>query len=175
MVCCLRAPSHCLNQFRVIINEVLWHYDHFRTDCSGCHFVRWVWKTHLQNYFCMTNELFCGNYYPTQTLPVIQFAGWKPNEVSLCFTPSSRHHSDVIMSTMASQITSLMIAYSTVYWGVVQRKHQSSVSQAFVREFTGDWWIPRIKDQYRGKCFHLMTSSWKYYFVDLISIPNLMA
>ena len=29
-------------------------------------------------------------------------------------------------------------------------------------EFTGDRWIPRTKGQYRGKCFHLMTSScWK--------------
>ena len=27
-------------------------------------------------------------------------------------------------------------------------------------EFTGDRWIPRTKDQWRGKCFHLMTSSW---------------
>ena len=27
------------------------------------------------------------------------------------------------------------------------------------REFTGDRWIPRTKDQLRGKCFHLITSS----------------
>ena len=37
------------------------------------------------------------------------------------------------MGTMASQITSLTIVYSTVYSGVDQRKHQSSVSLAFVR------------------------------------------
>ena len=29
-------------------------------------------------------------------------------------------------------------------------------------EFTGDWWIPRTKGQWRGKCFHLMTSSWSF-------------
>ena len=34
---------------------------------------------------------------------------------------------------MASQITSLTIAYSTVYSGPDQRKHQSSASLAFVR------------------------------------------
>ena len=39
------------------------------------------------------------------------------------------HYSDVIMSTMASQITRLTIVYS----GADQRKHQSSASQAFVR------------------------------------------
>ena len=40
---------------------------------------------------------------------------------------------DVIMSAMASQITSLTIVYSTVYSGADQRKHQSSASLAFVR------------------------------------------
>ena len=45
----------------------------------------------------------------------------------LCFI------SVVIMSAMASQITSLMIVYSTVYSGAYQRKHQSSASLAFVR------------------------------------------
>ena len=28
-------------------------------------------------------------------------------------------------------------------------------------EFTGDRWIPRTNGQQRGKCFHLMTSSWE--------------
>ena len=36
------------------------------------------------------------------------------------------------MGTMASQITSLTIVYSTVYSGADQRKHQSSASLAFV-------------------------------------------
>ena len=43
------------------------------------------------------------------------------------------HYGDVIMGTMASQITSLTIVYSTVYSGADQRKHQSSASLAFVR------------------------------------------
>ena len=47
--------------------------------------------------------------------------------------PSGAHYNDVIMSAMASQITSLTIVYSTVYLGVDQRKHQSSASRAFVR------------------------------------------
>ena len=37
------------------------------------------------------------------------------------------------MGTMASQITSLIIVYSTVYSGADQRKHQSSASLASVR------------------------------------------
>ena len=39
------------------------------------------------------------------------------------------------MDTMAYQITSLTIFYSTVYSGPDQRKHQSSASLAFVRGF----------------------------------------
>ena len=42
------------------------------------------------------------------------------------------NYNDVIMSEMASQITSLTIVYSSVYSGADQRKHQSSVSLAFV-------------------------------------------
>ena len=44
-----------------------------------------------------------------------------------------QHYSDVIMRAMVSQITSLAIVYSTVYWGADQRK--------------------------RGTCFHLTTAS----------------
>ena len=44
------------------------------------------------------------------------------------------HYDDVIMTMLASQITSLMVVYSIVYLGVNQRKHQSSASLAFVRE-----------------------------------------
>ena len=43
------------------------------------------------------------------------------------------HCSDVIMMAMASQITSLMIIYSTVYSEADRRKHQSSTSLAFGR------------------------------------------
>ena len=42
------------------------------------------------------------------------------------------HYGDVIMGTMASQITSLAIIYSIVYSDADQRKHQSSASLAFV-------------------------------------------
>ena len=43
------------------------------------------------------------------------------------------HHSDVIMSAMASQITGVSIVRSVVGSGADQRKHQSSASLAFVR------------------------------------------
>ena len=50
-----------------------------------------------------------------------------------CIAGSNVRYSDVIMSTVASQITSVSIVYSTVCSGADQRKHQSSASLAFVR------------------------------------------
>ena len=48
------------------------------------------------------------------------------------FTDPLWHYGDVMMGGMASDITSLMIVYSTVHSGADQRKHQSSASLAFV-------------------------------------------
>ena len=78
------------------------------------------------------------------------------------FLENWKHYIDVIMTTMASQITSLMVVYSTVYSDADQRKHQSSTSLAFVWEIHRDRWILRTKGQLRGKYFHLMTSSWVF-------------
>ena len=51
----------------------------------------------------------------------------------LCLVNSNTHYSDVIMGTIASQITSLTTVFSAVYSDADQRKHQSSASLAFVR------------------------------------------
>ena len=49
------------------------------------------------------------------------------------------------MSTMASQITSRTVVYSSVYSDADQRKHQSSASLAFGRGI--DRWIPEFPAQ----------------------------
>ena len=51
------------------------------------------------------------------------------------------------MGTVASQITSLTIVYTTVYLDADQSKHQSSVSLAFVWGIHRDRWIPRTNGQ----------------------------
>ena len=51
----------------------------------------------------------------------------------MCTLNMWKHYSDVIMGTVASQITSPAIVYSSVCSGADQRKHQSSASLAFVR------------------------------------------
>ena len=66
------------------------------------------------------------------------------------------HYRDVITGAMASQITSLTIVYSIV----IKENFKAPRHWPLCGEFTGHRWIPRTKDQQRGKCFHLMTSSW---------------
>ena len=56
---------------------------------------------------------------------------WKV--VSLDWQIKKLNYGNVIMGAIASQITTLMIVYSTVYSGADQRKHQSSASLAFMR------------------------------------------
>ena len=58
------------------------------------------------------------------------------------------HYIDVIMTTMAFQITSRTVVYSTVYSDADQRKHQSSAPLAFVWGIHRDRWIPRTKASY---------------------------
>ena len=52
------------------------------------------------------------------------------------------------MTTIASQITSLTVVYSTVYSDADQRKHQSSLPLAFVWEFTGTSEVPAQRASY---------------------------
>ena len=83
---------------------------------------------------------------------------WYIDAVMLAF--DTLNNSDVIMSTMASRITSLTIVYTTVYSGADQIKHQSSASLAFVRGIRRSPVNFPHKGPVTRKCFHLMTLSW---------------
>ena len=71
-----------------------------------------------------------------------------------------QQYSDIIMSVMGSQITSLTIVYSTVYSSTDQRKHQSSTSLAFVKGIHRWPMNSRHKGPVMWKMFHLMPSLW---------------
>ena len=71
-------------------------------------------------------------------MPVIDSAIY----ISMCCHPCGRtaapcqrlfHYTDVIMSAMTSQITSVSTVYTTIFSGTDQRNHQNSASLAFVR------------------------------------------
>ena len=54
--------------------------------------------------------------------------------LTVCLATSNfDHYNDVIITTIASQITYLTVVYSIAYSNADQRKHQSSASLAFVR------------------------------------------
>ena len=82
-------------------------------------------------------------------------------QISISWTRKfPQHYNDVIMSMMASQITNLTIVYLSVYSGADQRTIKTPRHWPLWGEFTGDRWIPRTKGRWRGKYFHLVTSSW---------------
>ena len=74
--------------------------------------------------------------YPLETYSIVYRITYLTNYRATFNTLMGRSwygNDDVIMGAIASQITSLTIVYSTVYWGSDQSKHQSSASLAFVR------------------------------------------
>ena len=102
-----------------------------------------IYKQLVIFFWCWWNDstLLCYHYdvikwkHFLHYCPFVQGSHWwfhsqRDSDVDLwCFFV---HYSDVIMGTIASQITSLTIVYSTVYSDADQRKHQSFASLAFV-------------------------------------------
>ena len=77
------------------------------------------------------------------------------------------------MGMMVSQITSLMIVYSTVYSGAAQRKHQSSASLAFVRGIHRELVNSLHKWPVRRKMFPFDDVIMWSFHLPLVSIPLL--
>ena len=63
------------------------------------------------------------------------------------------HHSDVIMTDMASQIAGVSSVCSNIYSSTDQRKHQSFAPLASLRGIHRWTVVPLTKSQWRGKCF----------------------
>ena len=71
---------------------------------------------------------------------------------------------EVIVYTHANfhHATGFTFIYSIVYSSADQRKHPRHLP--LCGEFTGDRWLPRTKDQWRGTCsiwYHTIWSIWK--------------
>ena len=81
----------------------------------------------------------------------ISLITWRRHDLEVLST----HYTDVTTSAMASQITSLMIVYSTVYSGEHQRKHQSSASLAF-DGFHENWGQKRYMTTEKWNRFHTL-------------------
>ena len=84
---------------------------------------------------------------------------------SLVILHCCTHYSDVIMSLMMSQITDVLMVYSTVCSGTDQRKHQSFTQLAFVRRIH-HW---SVDSPHKGPLTRKMFS-----FDDVIMICNMV-
>ena len=74
------------------------------------------------------------------------------------------HYSEVIMSAMASQIISLTIVYSTVYIQGADKTSKLRVTGLCTgNSMVTDEFPPHTNCQWRGKCFHLTTSSLSWW------------
>ena len=113
------------------------------------------WRCHMRE----------ANSYPLTTSPGI---GWPASSCNVlhrtaqrCILHSICHHNgDVIIGAMASQITGVEIVCLTVCSSAYQRKYQNSASLVFVSGIRR-WLLNSLtKGQTRGKCFHMMRSSW---------------
>ena len=105
----------------------------------------WHWCCWVQLSYCFKNKDI---YIKVQSVQFNCFNQWC-SVPSLSYNPYlyrglfktsfrhifvfATHYGDVKMGTVAFQITSLTIVYSTVWSDADERKHQSSVLQAFVR------------------------------------------
>ena len=109
----------------------------------------WVHSWHLC--LLMTNDIIQTNQFLAKlSLSLV------PLQIHITTLIDEMHYNDIIMGTMASQITSISIVCSTVGSGADQRKHQSSASLAFV------WGIHR----WPGNSPHKRQVMWKMFPFD---------
>ena len=115
-----RLQAIYLNQCWNIFNSNLRNKPHWNFKQNHYIFIQDIWKYRLRNGSNFASASMCQRRYG------VSLVGSISDLCSIC------HYSDIIMGTIASQITSLTIVYSTVYFDADQRKHQSSPSLAFV-------------------------------------------
>ena len=124
------APSHCPNQCCQVVKRTPWRQIHWNCNTNAIIFIE-----DIVLYKCCLQR---SHFY----------------SVSVC---QITWYGYVIMSVMVSHITDVSIVCPTVCSGTNQSKHQSFASPALVKGIHR-WRVPLTKGQYRGKCFHLMTS-----------------
>ena len=151
MACRLPAPSHYLNQY---LFSLMWSFgihlltvspvllkismmfliNVFENDTlKRAIELMYVSQNPCSSMISLNKKRHDANFYVIGPRVVTTTSGASSDNKAVTNTTIGlSHFNDVIMSAMASQITSLTIVYSTVYSGVDQRKHQSSASLAFV-------------------------------------------
>ena len=76
------------------------------------------------------------------TCAILALRNDRNGDIGLCFLKQIQHCCDVIMGTMASQITSLTIVYSTFIQAQIKENIKAPRHWPLCGELTGDRWIP---------------------------------
>ena len=109
----------------------------------------------INNEFCCKGEIF---FF---TIMKVFMDIWEKKQRKMFANTKSvkmlYHYIDVIMSTMASQITVISIVYWTACSGADQRIAKATHNSPLWSESTSDWWILHTKGKLQGKWFHSMT------------------
>ena len=132
----------------VQLNESFWE-----GKSDGIVILFWLFSWYYFLYDCLSI------YFFSIHLPTILL-------VCICICMCATHYNDVIISTMASPITSLTDVYSTIHSGTDERKHQSSASLALVR---GIHWWPMNSLAKKASNMENVSISWRhhaYHFSD---------
>ena len=87
-----------------------------------------------------------------------EYSGWK----------WVNHYSDVIMSAMATQSPASRLFPQPFVRALIKQNIKAPRHWPLWGESNGHRWIPLTKGQWRGKCFHLMTSSWSWLLMLIL-------
>ena len=106
----------------------------------------WVYETLSPLWGCIIDPSLTMHYFVTEKCAHMCTFLWQNGTLwdmwlvhcGIC----AIHYTDVIMTTIASQITSLTVVYSTVYSDADQRKHQTPRHWPLCGEFTGTGEFP---------------------------------
>ena len=105
--------------------------------------IQWIWEQRKQETLeCLWTP--CLGYKKTILL---FWCAKVTTELGYIISYTAEHYNDVIMSTIASQITAVSIVCSTVNSCTDERKYKALRHWPLWREFTGDRWIPLTKCQ----------------------------
>ena len=119
MACCLTAPSHCLNQCCLHINELL----RYLYQVHKALFSLWVWKLCFENYCPISQRPMSqilpngtqGSVYPTYSMPWLLMSS-KHKVWSLDFIPENVFENAVCkMAVILFQTNSVLSCYSLLF------------------------------------------------------------
>ena len=130
-LCILQDKSRYFRSHKFVVASMMTSFEFLFTRSSiSMEVFHYTWRAPKMSFFVVSHFRGWKQHRDLMATPVLK-TRWRLhiNDAE----PSSNHYGDVIMGTIASQITSLAIVFSTVYFDADQRKHQGSASLAFVR------------------------------------------